>query len=77
MRTRAATKSFYLSSAGIPSTTLRAGFAGCRGGVSPAHPASKYTPAGRQRYLAPSKCASISSSVLPLVSGKNQVAVTK
>jgi hypothetical protein len=26
---------------------------------------------------APSKCASISSSVFPLVSGKNQVAVTK
>src|SRR5450631_194986 len=42
------------------------------------------TPAGQpsrpRRYFvtaAPSKCASISSSVLPLVSGKNHVAVTK
>ncbi len=32
----------------------------------------------RESYAsAPSKCASISSSVLPFVSGRNQVAVTK
>ena len=28
-------------------------------------------------FAAPSKCASISSSVFPFVSGRNQVAVTK
>ena len=32
---------------------------------------------GATLHAAPSKCASISSSVLPLVSGKNHVAVMK
>ena len=46
--------------------------AGCGGAIlAPAAEQCRYA------FAAPSKCASISSSVFPFVSGRNQVAVTK